>query len=424
MSNTNIQIQQKITNGYAPLYIENDAANIGGMNVGSRYNDTNALTTLQGIANKTIAPDGAYWTDMTNTVISSSFLGSAKICCHGNFIVLYYADASSSTSHLFKYSYNRGESWRTATLPTPYDASNILCYPTYGGYRVEVVSDPSKVGLAEYVNFSHNLFNSGIGYKHLADEYLNYIGLQKVNAYITSYGFLFEMEKSSTIDYEMLSYLYTYNQNEDIFTGYITPSIWVGDFESYEHALTIDSNYDNHYAIYDNKNGGLITFYIKQNGSTFDYKLVFSPMYKFGQEDKTYTFDNVIGNFVGCGNALNTAFFFSDILIYYYDYRNNIILSKPLPNETSTWQYIFGNKYRLYLVSTEGDVAYLNDINDSWHIADQSVLLDSSTGLSTLKELTNSSITSFEAVTDDENTYIYAVVNGNKILRSTVCNYQ
>lgn len=420
MSNTNIQIQQKDANGYAPLYIENDAANIGGMNVDSRYNDTNALTTLQGIANKTIAPDGAYWYDITSTI---GEFANAKLCCQGNFVALYLTDPNFPTSHKFTYSYNRGKSWQTATLPTPYDASDILCYPTYVGYRVEVISDPSKVGLAEYVNFSHNLFNSVMGYNHLADEYLNYIGLQKVGAYITPYGFLFSMEKSGTIDYEILSYLYTDNQITDVTTGDITPSIWTGDFESFEYALTIDSDYDNHYTIYDNKNGGLIVFYTKQNGSTTDYKLLFSLMYEFGDPRAILT-QNVVGNFVGCGNALNTAFFLSNNQIYYYDYGNNTMLSMSLPNATSTWKYIFGNKYRLYLVSTEGDIAYLNDINGSWHIADQSVLLDSSTGLSTLKELTNSSITSFEAVTDDENTYIYAVVNGNKILRSTVYNYQ
>lgn len=418
MSNTNIQIQQKDTNGYVPLYIENDAANIGGMNVDSRYNNTNALTTLQGIANKTIAPDGAYWYDITSII--GEFV-TAKPCCHGDFVALYFI-YPERIYHDFIYSYNRGNYWEIAS-PTPsitYDASAILCHPTYMGYRVEVISDPSKVGLAEYVNFSHNLINYMTGYNFLANEYLNYPGLQNVSANVTPYGFLFGMEKSGTIDYDMLSYLYT----EDQITNNVTTATWTGDFESPEYALTIDSNYDNHYTIYDNKNGGLITFYTKQNGSTFDYKLVFSPMYKFGQEDKTYTFNNVIGNFVGCGNALNTAFFFSDILIYYYDYRNNITLSRPLPNATSTWKYMFGNKYRLYLVSTEGDIAYLNDISGSWHIADQSVSLDSSAGLSTLKELTNSSITSFEAVTDDENNYIIAVVNDNMILRSTVCNYQ
>lgn len=418
MSNTNIQIQQKDTNGYAPLYIENDAANIGGMNVDSRYNNTNALTTLQGIANKTIAPDGAYWYDITSII--GEFV-TAKPCCHGDFVALYFI-RPGVMYHDFIYSYNRGNYWEIAA-PTPpiiYDASAILCHPTYMGYRVEVVSDPSKVGLAEYVNFSHYLFNYMTGYNFLANEYLNYPGLQNVSANVTPYGFLFGMEKSGTIDYDMLSYLYT----EDQITNNVATATWTGDFESSEYALTIDSNYDNHYTIYDNKNGGLITFYTKQNGSTFDYKLVFSPMHKFGQEDKTYTFNNVIGNFVGCGNALNTAFFFSDILIYYYDYRNNITLSRPLPNATSTWKYMFGNKYRLYLVSTEGDIAYLNDISGSWHIADQSISLDSSAGLSTLKELTNSSITSFEAVTDDENNYIIAVVNDNMILRSTVCNYQ
>ena len=420
MSNTNIQIQQKDTNGYAPLYIENDAANIGGMNVDSRYNDTNALTTLQGIANRTIAPDGAYWYDITSTI---GEFANAKLCCYGNFVALYLTDPNTPTAHKFTYSYSRGKVWRTATLPTLYDASDILCYPTYSGYRVEVVSDPSKVGLAEHVNFSHNLFNDVMGYNHLTDEYLNYIGLQKVSAHITPYGFLFGMEKSGTIDYEMLSYLYTDNQITDVTTGDITPSIWTGDFESSEYALTIDSDYDNHYTIYDNKNGGLITLYTKQNGSVIDFKLVFSPMYEFGKEDKSFI-SSELGNFVGCGNALNTAFFLFNNQIYCCDYRNNIIWQIPLPNATSTWKYIFGNRYRLYLVSTEGDIAYLNDINDDWHIADQSISLDPSTGLSTLKELTNSSITSFEAVTDDENTYIYAVVNGNKILRSTVYNYQ
>lgn len=416
MSNTNIQIQQKDANGYTPLYIENDAANIGGMNVNSRYNDTNALTTLQGIANKTIAPDGAYWYNMTSEI---GEFAEARLCCHGDFVALYLTDPNVSTTHTFAYSFNRGESWRTRTPSTTYDASAILCHPTSMGYRVEVISDPSKVGLAEYINFSHNLFNYNPRYNFLTNEYLNYIGLQNVSANITPYGFLFGMEKTGTIDYEMLSYLYTEDQINNI-----ASASWLGDFESSEYALTIDSDYDNHYTIYDNKNGGLITFYTKQNGSATNCKLVFSPMYKFGEEDKIFT-QNVVGNFIGCGNALNTAFFLSNNQIYYYDYGNNIMLSIPLPNPTSTWKYIFGNRYRLYLVSTEGDIAYLNgDINSYWRIADQSTSLDPSAPLLTLKELTNSSITSFEAVTDDENTYIYAVVNGNKILRSTVCNYQ
>lgn len=416
MSNTNIQIQQKDANGYVPLYIENDAANIGGMNVNSRYNDENALTTLQGIANKTIAPDGAYWSNMTGDF---GEFAEAKLCCHGDFVALYLTDPNVSTAHTFKYSFNRGKSWRTRSPSTTYDASAILCHPTCMGYRVEVISDPSKVGVAEYVNFSHNLFNYNTGYKFLADEYLNYIGLQNVSANVTPYGFLFGMEKSATIDYEMLSYLYTEDQINNI-----ASATWTGDFESSEYALTIDSDYDNHYTIYDNKNGGLITFYTKQNESTFNYKLVFSPMYKFGQEDKILARDDRGGNFIGCGNALNTAFFLSNYLVYYYNYRYNTMQTIYLPNLASTWKYIFGNKYRLYLVSTKGDIAYLNDINGSWHIADQSTSLDPSTGLLTLKELTNSSITSFEAVTDDENTYIYAVVNGNKILHSTVFNYQ
>ena len=124
-------------------------------------------------------------------------------------------------------------------------------------------------------------------------------------------------------------------------------------------------------------------------------------------------------------NRLNTAFFLSSDKIWYYDYENNLTWGKSLPNETSTWRYIFGNRYRLYLVSTEGDIAYCNDINDPWRIADQSITLDpSDTGISTLKELTNSSITSFEAVTDDENMYIFAIVNNSRLLYSPVYNYQ
>lgn len=417
MSNINIQIQQKDTNGYAPLYIENDAVNIGGMNVDIRYNSANALTTLQGIANRTIAPDGAYWIDITNGVGLPNTLNGAKICCCGDFIAMYYTSSNLPDRHYFVYSNSRGNSWRRVQSSTPYDASAILCHPTYMGYRVEVVSSPTETGVANQINFSHNLFNSHNGYRHLSDETLNIPGFKDIDMTVTPYGFL-----SGLINYdgtirhyytEMLSYLYNDDQINNIETA------------NWDNCFTRCSDsgvsFDKCYQVYDNKAGGLVTL-CRENPDDLGnhYNLRFYKTYQaYDEIVRLGTFGDA--EFYTCANGLGTSFFLTSNSLWNFD--GNEFREYELPNTTSTWKYMFGNKYRLYLVSEEGDIAYLNDIDGEWRIADQSIL-DSSAGLLTLKELTNSSITSFEAVTDDENMYIIAIVNNSKLLYSPVCNYQ
>lgn len=417
MSNTNIQIHEKDTNGYAPLYIENDAVNIGGMNVDIRYNSANALTTLQGIANKTIAPDGTYWKDITYWMGAFS---KAKPCCCGDFVALYLTDADTPTIHRFKYNYTgvSDNMWITADeINTQYDAKIVLCHYTYMGYRVEVVSSPTETGVANQINFSHNLFDTQARHRHLSDETLNITGFKDVDMTVTPYGFL-----SGLIWYDgtvrryytnMLSYLYNDDQINNIETA---------DWDNcFTRCSDSGVSFDKCYQVYDNKAGGLVTLCRENPGDSGNhYNLRFYKTYEaYDEIVELGTFGDA--EFYTCANGLGTSFFLTSNSLWNFD--GNEFREYELPNTTSTWKYMFGNKYRLYLVSTEGDIAYLNT-QYSWHIAQQNINLDSSTGLITLKEATGSSINSFEAVTDDENTYIVAVVNGNKVLHSTVFNYQ
>ena len=66
-------------------------------------------------------------------------------------------------------------------------------------------------------------------------------------------------------------------------------------------------------------------------------------------------------------------------LYYYYrndneddNYQTNFSLDKITLPSGHTWKYVFGNDYKLYIIDSNGVLAYIQSIDDEWHYANQS----------------------------------------------------
>ena len=426
MSNINIQIREKDTNGYVPLYIENSAANIGGMNVNSGYNDTNALTTLQNITNKTIAPDGAYWEEANLTQYASETLdwSLAHICNVNDFYVIAcpydYTDPDTQEhTHKFYiyYSSDGGYNW-TLTRQTSANTStkiskinNMAMQATSIGYRLVILgtNEESPNVLNSYsVLFVYNATGDTttaedgtiiMPFTVIVSQFVNSSLITEIDTkvYNSPQGF---MALSPTGKLYLSSYLYDYKfstngiANGESNFGYFNWTL-IGEL-SLPSSPVQQSFVD---AYFDSRINRMVALCNDANdANSADMIFIFSPY--FAANPTITTLSNASTN---CTHKLYTAFDKTFIVRYssntaikvyvvVYNIKNNNYELKEidLPDmEGHSWVAFGGNKHRFYAIRDDGVVAYMyrfnviyqtsgaqegniDSISYNWRIANQS----------------------------------------------------
>ena len=108
-----IKINRKEAQGYVPYFTENYANNIVNINADGRYDSTTALKTIQHIANTTIAPDGAYWQDITDNLefeSGDSYYSLSRdinLCCCDDVVFMIGGVSSDPTTSHIMYNYKQ-----------------------------------------------------------------------------------------------------------------------------------------------------------------------------------------------------------------------------------------------------------------------------------------------------------------------------
>lgn len=435
----NIDIKRKETDSYQSFYVDNDAFNIVVDDdiINSRYRVTTALNTLQNIANRTIAPDAAYWQDITNRLgFWFTHPEVEDIKCCDDFIVI--SGYITSGQKALKYSRDCGKSWNTIDdggLDLQSASHSIFCLPTYLGYRIGYLQNTSNT--RPYENNSE-LINCVITYD--GDEFaLNKMHLfntedDAVSTIETPFGILLRFTNNSSSGYQhvykKIEPFYNYEQ--------LTKSESANWGANTTFNLVINSASSDYYDIYDETLNRLIMYsqWDDSNDVWTGFQLL--QLTNSGTVNFGETITNVDGTLLVCNNALRHSFFGfgetdSDVISHIkyikatFDsssvWSNYELEDVPLPNNTSNWIYMFGNDYRLYMISDTGDIAYLNSVDGEWRIANQSVQSGEDTYYETFKQCVEERVGKVKAVTDKENTYIIAIVD-RQILRTEVGNLQ
>lgn len=413
MADKLIQITERTVNGYMPYNTVNDTKNIIGY---ESLGYDNVLERIQDIANKYIAPDAAYWQDITDHLynalsdpMETKSFSNFKMANYGNFIVFigsYKIQNDDYYNWCCLYSYDGGLNWNyqlIMKMSSRQSVNKIVCKPIYLGYRVEAIINNSLILslLCNYDNISQSPVWELVPLRRTAENVISN----------TPYGFLASVENSSNYE-ECLYYISNYlsTRNKILANSYDTTYTTFGTISKTSNSSYLD--------IYDEMLAKFIFYSSWTENSTtkkgfrlFDFK---------NFSNNTPTNIESINNYSKCANALNRAFFLSDDGVYYIN--NNFIETKidfPIDDPDIIWNYIFGNTYRLYLISEDGDIAYLNNVDEEWHVANQTINMSSNTGYSVLN--VNAPFNNFEVITDEENTYIMAIIN-NSVFYTPVNN--
>lgn len=435
----NIDIKRKEDNNeYRSFYTDNIGTNIiSTEKIDAKYRGKNIIDTLNNIANQTIAPDAAYWQYISPFEYHNVIGEILPICC--NNFVAFVALVRTGGDVVREYNvifYNtnagrgRSNSWYHCDLH--YECSSLVspthvaCRATYLGYDIianggynnlytSAKSDLARVILPYYDNYSFYAKAKGMLYPMGATKSVK-------NVQSLPHGFLIICHNASSNGYtcDITTSLYTRQQlnlDDEPSWDNINVINEVRLRSDVSGTYIKDAVYDEtlRKLIYRNIRGKLtaITLYNKPSSDAINIDLS-------GKALSTKT------------TALHRVFCLYNNYIYYFDYVDDhyhqccvVQISLPDFNLDATWKYIFGNDYRLYLVSEEGDIAYLRDVHDDWHIANQSI--NNYDEYFSLKSIVSNStesnkITQFRAATDKENTYIVAVINNETVIRTDVNN--
>lgn len=459
-----IKINRKEARGYVPYFTENYANNIVNINLyNSRYDSTTALKTIQYIANTTIAPDGAYWQDITDNLEFESggsyysLSHDINLCCCDDVVFMIGGTSSSSIKTHIMYNYNCGKSVWTHQdfiyIPPNY-MRKIVYYPTVVGYRLIITLTNGNGFDMHHLVIPYR--KNRIQYDLQMEKYYGYP--QCITE--TPYGFLTNRYDNlilGALKFYIGNYLYTSEQIDEIYTQSAAhPSM--GSYFKHvpsDNYIQIPLIIDGRYGIdmgYDEKFGvaimaymqGSISCYVMPNLNKIDSDTSFLITYPTSVSGPDYMLRCVSAlhrNFI-CYGSWTDKFKYYGLLYVDKTTDGAFKLSElSLPDQEHDWVCFFGNYYRLYAISSYGEVAYLNDINGDWHIANQDIEMDINTESSdnlrwqTLKSLIPSGYkidTLSKFATDNNNTYIVGyvrLISGEnlstyKIIRTDVCNIQ
>lgn len=469
-----IKINRKEAQGYVPYFTENYANNIVNINADGRYDSTTVLQTIQHIANVTIAPDGAYWQDITDNLEFESagyyysLSHNINLCCCDDVVFMIGGTSSDSLLTYIMYNYNCGKSvwtYQNFVYIPPYYMRKIVYYPTVVGYRLII---------AEKVNNNFDVRHLAIPYiknrikYDLATERCGNFGYPRCIT-ATPYGFLtswYDYDGETNIPFLKFyigNYLYTSEQIDDIYTQSASYPSMRNYFQcvstenyiqkpSVTDSIEIDMGYDEKFGVAimayiqtDNIGCRVIPRFDEINNDTSSL-INYSPGMTAQDNYILCCVSALHRNFICYGSYINDHGYHGYCGLLYLDKTDGVFhLSElSLPDQEHNWVCFFGNYYRLYAISSDGEVAYLNDINGDWHIANQDIEMDINTESSdnlrwqTLKSLIPSGyiIDTIKSkfATDNNNTYIVGYIslisgasanpNTYKIIRTDVCNIQ
>lgn len=417
----NINIEKKENNNKYHLYCpDNNALNIITTNdVNGRYREMNALETIQNIANQAIAPDAAYWQKLE--IIVPTDLPFMKMANYNKFIII--MDRSSTVSRI---SIDYGKSWKTRTLDafeieSGNPAKKLCCAPTYCGYKIQGY----KSSLADDLYFDALV---GFNGKVINDTNIESCDKLIQDVVKTPFGFAYLIDDSTSTTNRSRLELKRYTLNTASITNNRNDSWSIQNIGYINHGYVMSTV---HFA-YDERANRFLCAGLNPTTNKYSVSLIKSHVFTRETPISNIPIDTALDMSrayqIQCSaNALGRAWFlYTDNTYWYVSYlkstetvRNMETLNTP--HIEGDWQWMFGNNYRLYIVSTEGDIAYLDQVNGDWHIADQSVEMDGN-GYKSFKSYCPLGLNFFEAVTDNENTYIIANVNGEHLLRTSVYN--
>lgn len=431
---SNILIQRK-HNGLEDIFVENYASNVIDINIDSRYKLDTALDTLQNIANLTIAPDGAYWKWVSTFIVLRINANKVmKICQANNFICCMVFEFRTTEydqylSYEIVLSFDGGKTWKVGSSPNirldekgkegSLTITDMSCASTYLGY--EVMISYSYIAEADYDEvfyyrrngFARMIYSYDKTFYNLSQyEFPRDISKYLIYTKSTPCGFLLSRPQlrynNPSIKFDICNYLYTNEQIDN-------PSVasWGNSYSISDKNLnyTIGS-FDGCY--YDEINGLLMLVV----GDNFDPPETWRVYYFNSFSGYFNVIDTIKKSdgqkYTSSVTALHRVFYIINNRIVKYISNNNGV--KQAASATSlptgySWKYFCGNHYRLYAISENGDIAYLNDVNGEWRIANQNMW---QSGLSRLNWFAPISDAKF--VTDAENTYIFgAMVKDKKV---------
>lgn len=428
---SNILIQRK-HNGLEDIFVENYASNVIDINIDPRYKLDTALDTLQNIANLTIAPDGAYWKPVDIRSIRSTY-DDVKICHVDNFICCIRFNLTTYRNRIGYFidlSFDGGKTWTSEPSQLTrlgeiikegsLSITDMSCASTYLGY--EIMVSYSYIAEADYEESFYYQRNGFIRIVYLHDKTLynisNYEFPRDINKYLTytkstPRGFLLSRPQQNystpSIKFNICDYLYTNEQIDNPSVASWGNFYSIGD-KTLNYAI---GSFDGCY--YDEMNGLLMLVVGDNFDPTETWRVYYSNSFSgyFNEIDTIERSDEQ--SYTSSVTALHRAFYIINNRIVKYISNNNGV--KQVASATSlptgySWKYFCGNYYRLYAISENGDIAYLNDVNGEWRIANQNM---SHSGLGKLNWFAPISNAIF--VTDAENTYIVGAIVKNGMIK-------
>ena len=412
MSSENIEIVRQNSNGYDTFYPVTNAQNV-------IDNNSTILENVQAMANGYISLDAVYWEDIAaSKVFKQTELSKTKIyasehpyiCNCESFYCLFLIEdgASSSSPALIKmyYSFDVGETWTKYNFYLPSGTASNTFYIlgaeamlTSTGYDVVFIGScgltssypvytyrirfPDHKGNSPLVN----LFNDTKPYYSTNTRlYKTYRGIYMVDGYNQlKYCPAAYNANSNNVLYDNFSWVVVL-KNLDKGADYIIYPEELADDADVE-AILFEGMLDGYvdYILFDSvvrskplymlcdKTIDTIYFYL-ENGNFLFYAPYNLSQSTLIENDLTLNVTNVV-----C--AFNKAFMVSsDGYLYYYyrndneddNYQTNFSLDKITLPSGHTWKYVFGNDYKLYIIDSNGVLAYIQSIDDEWHYANQS----------------------------------------------------
>lgn len=445
-----VRIKQKTSQGYTPYDVVNNANNVD-----YYYGNQTLEHYLQSVANAIISPGGVYWED--KQTLSGANFNTYKICNDGKFYVIVYSTKGSTSrnSLSMRVSHDGGYTWRQYTYRVDSeDVSNYLrvfdakIALTSVGYKLVVLAGrenslenpPSYyVGTVEsyafYFAYNESTNANYVPYNMFSFKYNNTFessGGRLPSIVKLPQGFL-AMAWNQEIDNGVLlanfdSYLYNRNfskwgtinglnymqtpswdklpwGNSDYSTIPVGGSIDTGfayiGYDSYLDTV-ITHNANGIYALSPYNNMSSIGAIVSAHGGLplKDFAIAFGGV---------VSLENMSIDCIRFITGTNSGEY------YFYEL--------PELTEGDEWAHLVGNNYRLYIISKQGEVAYINGViithenNSSNVIVNDLIMVNQSedavvdTTFNTLKSY--APLTNAEFVCDTENCDIVGVVYDN-----------
>lgn len=397
MSNYNIRINKKNENDYQDYDVVSTAENV------TYYNDANTpnlLNIIQTYANSAIAPQAVYWEELTNNSypygegyanLNYYFseggynLANAQICNDGQcYVIACPRDIDNNHDMGFFISGDGGYRWNyfshvNNNASTQINViNNMQLALTAAGYKLVITGiDNSNNSIHIYACFFSTVFNItplqitfNLESVKLYDN-SNIVNIDN-NTKIYKSFLGFEVFKINQIEgtqkYLAVSARDDYRFSSDFITfGFSNNKSYVdtSSFELCESVELLNSS-EILYYIYDemiNKKVLYNTFDIALSTYDSTTSLVQSAEYADDYNellDVTKAFKRAISL-----HKTSTNNFISFFIPKKNSFNQYCYITKELPvleGENNYWRYIVGNDYRLYIISTQGDVIYTNRI--------------------------------------------------------------